>query len=346
MVKDILENIKTIKNIINRAHYLANQMIFEANHRKNKEKGDPKVGGHSSGSTSSIHITGALHLFVKTGFDHIANKPHASPADHAYTYLLDNLLHEDFSKLTIDEANVAMSSLRAFPQNGEQVFQSYHSAYDPDRHNFFPSGTVGIPPVQAGYLAHAYRFAKSQGYDVPDAHFWAIIGDSEFREGSLFEAVPDFAEREIGNLTWIIDYNRQSLDGHRITNKEIMGGTDNERIERTMAANGWEVVQIRHGHKRLQYFERPGGDTFKHWLEEELEDYELQALLLIQDHQLLRTELEKNHKSLAEFLKNMNDEELFIAVRDLGGHDIVSLVEAFENSKKNQIARLVLLLTL
>ena len=29
--------------------------------------------------------------------------------------------------------------------NGEPVFQSYHSHYDPDRHNFLPSGTVGIP---------------------------------------------------------------------------------------------------------------------------------------------------------------------------------------------------------
>ena len=223
---------KFTDSIVRRAHYLANQMIYMANHRKNQEKGDPKVGGHSSGSTSVLHIMGALHLFCKTGFDHIANKPHASPSDHAYNYLLDLLLKPDLSRLSLEEANKAMESLRDFPHNNKYVFQSYHSTYDPDHHNFFPSGTVGIPPVQAGYLAHAYRYAAHHGYEVPEAHFWAVMGDSEFREGSLAEAIPDFAERELGNLTWIIDYNRQSLDGHRITHHEMMNGSDDTRIQK------------------------------------------------------------------------------------------------------------------
>ena len=129
-----MKNIKstTIDNIIRRAHYLANQMIVMANNRKDKEKGDPKVGGHSSASSSALHIMAALHLFVKSGFDHIANKPHASPADHALNYLLDLFLHKDLSRLSLEEANKAMEGLRAFPQDGEDVFQSYHSVYDPD----------------------------------------------------------------------------------------------------------------------------------------------------------------------------------------------------------------------
>ncbi|MCB0391309.1 MAG: pyruvate dehydrogenase, partial [Bdellovibrionales bacterium] len=308
-------------------------MIFMANHRDDKEKGDPKVGGHSSASSSAIHITGALHLLVKSGFDHIANKPHASPADHAYNYLLDNLLDADNQKLSLDDANIAMSKLRAYSQNGEAVFQSYHSAYDPDRHNFFPSGTVGIPPVKAGYLAHAYRYAKEHGYEVPDAHFWAIMGDSEFREGSLFEAVPDFAEREIGNLTWILDYNRQSLDGHRITNKKIMEGTDDSRVERTMKANGWEVIQVRHGKFRMEMFKKKGGAIFQQWLEEDLEDYELQALLLLKDAKTLFTRVKDHHKEISEFLDNVSAEDFIKALHDFGGHDIEQLVDAFEKSK-------------
>ncbi|MCB0412247.1 MAG: pyruvate dehydrogenase, partial [Bdellovibrionales bacterium] len=259
-------------------------MIYMANHRDNVEKGDPKVGGHSSASASDLHILGTLHLLVKTGFDHIANKPHASPADHSYNYLLDLFLKKDFSKLSLEECNQAMQGLRAFSQNGEPVFQSYHSAFDPDHHNFFPSGTVGIPPVKAGYLALAYNYARQHGYSVPEAHFWAVIGDSEFREGSLHEAVPDFAEREIGNLTWIVDYNRQSLDGHRITNQKVLHGTDADRIGRTMQANGWEVLQVRHGHKRLALFEKmKDGDLLRKYFEEEATDYDLQVLLQLKD---------------------------------------------------------------
>ncbi|MGE0762388.1 MAG: pyruvate dehydrogenase [Bdellovibrionales bacterium] len=329
-------NFKVLDRVLRRAHYLANQMIHVANNRADVEKGDPKVGGHSSASASALHILGALHLVVKTGFDHIAVKPHASPADHSFNYMMDLLLKSDLSRLSPEEAEKAMHHLRAFPPAGEYGFQSYHSIYDPDHHNFFPSGTVGIPPVNAGYLALAYNFARKHGYEAPEAHFWSLIGDSEFREGSLHEAIPDFAERELGNLTWIIDYNRQSLDGHRITNKGVMSGTDATRIERTMEANGWEVIQVRHGQKRKAIFMLPDGEKFKRLLETDLADYELQVLLQLKTGKEIRDELLAQHKDLANFLKNVNDQDLYEALRDMGGHDLPSLIEAMEQSKRDK----------
>lgn len=337
MDKPSLKNVNrdVLDSIARRAHYLATQMIFQANHRSDKEKGDPKIGGHASASASSLHIMGALHLLVKSGFDHIANKPHASPTDHSYNYLMNLFLKSDLSRLSQEECDTAMMGLRKFSQNGEPVFQSYHSALDPDGHNFFPSGTVGIPPVKAGYLALAYRYAREHGYDAPEAHFWALSGDSEFREGSMFEAIPDFAEREIGNLTWMVDYNRQSLDGHRITNKKIMQGTDADRIEKTMLANGWEVIQVRHGHKRQALFKKPGGDVFKKFLEEELEDYELQSILLVQDMKTLKKGIAKERPHLKKFLESVTEQELFEAFRDFGGHDMIALAEAMLKSKES-----------
>lgn len=333
-LKDLDKN--TLDSIARRAHYLATQMIYQANNRSDKEKGEPKVGGHQSGSASALHIMGALHLIVKTGFDHIANKPHASPTDHSYNYLLDLFLNSDFSKLTETQKNTAMMGLRKYSKNGEHVFQSYHSPYDSDHHNFFPSGTVGIPPVQAGYLALAYRFAKDHNYNVPDAHFWALSGDSEFREGSMYEAVPDFAEREIGNLTWIVDYNRQSLDGHRVVNQKVLDGTDADRIEKSMAANGWEVIQLRHGSKRLSLFKKPGGEAFKNFLEKELFDYELQALLLVHDMKALKKGITKEHPQLKKFIESVGDEELYEALRDFGGHDMINIAEAMLKSKESK----------
>ncbi|MEK6773412.1 MAG: pyruvate dehydrogenase [Bdellovibrionota bacterium] len=332
MDKNLDRNI--LESIARRAHYLATQMIFQANHR-DKDKGDPKVGGHASASASALHIMGALHLVVKSGFDHIANKPHASPTDHSYNYLLDLFLNQELKRLSPELCDQAMMGLRKYSQNGEPVFQSYHSTYDSDHHNFFPSGTVGIPPVKAGYFALAYRYAQEHGYEVPQAHFWALTGDSEFREGSMYEAVPDFAEREIGNLTWMVDYNRQSLDGQRITNKEIMNGTDADRIERTMSANGWEVIQVRHGHKRQTLFKKTGGEVFQKFLEKDLADYELQALLLVQDMKTLKKGIIKEHPNMKKFLESISDQELSEAIRDFGGHDIIAIAEAMEISKKS-----------
>lgn len=327
---------EVLDRISSRVHYMTTQMIYLANHRPEKEKGDPKIGGHPAACASSLHITGALHLFAKSGFDYIANKPHAAPVDHTWNFVLDLFLNGDQSKFSEEQAEQTMYGLRKFPEHGEPVLQSYHSAYDPDHHGFLPTGTVGIPPVHIGYLAHAYRFLKDHGYEVPDAHFWAICGDSEFREGSLYEAIPDFAERELGNLTWIIDYNRQSLDGHRITNKEIMGGTDDQRIERTMIANGWDVIQVRHGQKRLDLFKKTDGELFRKFLEEDLQDYELQALLLVKDMPALRKGIEKAHPKLKKFLAGITDDELFWGLRDLGGHDMLLLAEAMMKSKENK----------
>jgi pyruvate dehydrogenase E1 component len=328
---------EVLNNIARRAHYLANKMIYIANTRGNVEKGDPKIGGHSSASSSALHVLGALHLVCKSGFDWIANKPHASPADHSYNYLLDLLLHDDLSRFNVDEANTAMHGLRAFSQNGEPVFQSYHSAYDADFHNFYPSGTVGIPPVNAGYMALAYRYAARHGYEVPkNAHFWSIMGDSEFREGSLAEAIPDFAERELGNLTWILDFNRQSLDGHRITNKKMIG-TDDRRIQGMMEANGWQVIHARHGQKRMKLFKKDGGQLFQEIFEGHLADYELQVGLMLTTGKALRDYLLEKQPKLDKFLKAISDEDLYAAYHDFGGHDFQTLIEAFEESKKDPL---------
>ncbi len=334
--KQVDYDVKTLNKIAQRALYLATQMIHRANERPDVQKGDPKIGGHQSASSSSLHILGALHLVVQSGFDHFAIKPHASPTNHSYNYLLDLLLKPDLSRFTLEQANQAMDGLRKFSQNGEPVFQSYHSHYDSDHHNYLPSGTVGIPPVNLGYLAHAYRFAEEHGHKVPNAHFWALIGDSEYREGSLYEALPDFAEREIGNLTWIVDYNRQSLDGHRITNKNIMNGTDDKRIERTAVANGWEVIQVRHGSLRKSLFQKPGGDVFQKYLEEDLQDYEFQALLLVSDAKVIRSQMLSDNALLKKFLDSVSDEDLYQSLRDLGGHDFEQLIEAMLKSKENK----------
>ncbi len=330
-------DLKTINSIIQRAHYLFNQMIFMANHRKNKEKGDPKVGGHSSGSASALHILGVLHLLVKTGFDFIVNKPHASPCDHAFNYLLRLFLKKDLSRCLEEEFDRSMKGLRAFSQSGEFVFQSYHSPYDPDFHNFLPSGTVGIPPVSLGYLALAYRMAGKQNYLVPKkAHFWAVAGDAEFREGSLLEAAPDFAERKLGEITWIIDYNRQGLDGHRIRHKEAFSGNDSDRIYNTMKSNGWHVIDLCHGQKRQKLFRKKQGQMFQTFLEKELDDYELQALLMIKDKKFLKKKILETHKKLKPFLDFVTDEEFYEALRDLGGHDLSLIEKALRASKETK----------
>src|SRR5262245_22188156 len=184
----------------------ATAMIHIANHRKDARPTDPKVGGHPAACSSCAHILTALHCAVRQPQDFIANKPHAAPIDHAIMGLLGIFNHPDFTWFTQAEIEATLPNLRKFSERGEAVLQSYHARSDPDAFHMLVSGSVGIPPVVSVYTALAYRYAADHATEVPevakDLHFWSMVGDSEFREGSLMEAMPDVAERELGNVTW------------------------------------------------------------------------------------------------------------------------------------------------
>ncbi len=323
---------------------MALEMIHAANHRPEieKEKGEPKVGGHPSACASSQHILAAIHLVMKRPEDYMANKPHVSPMDHALNHLLHNFREKDGSWMPEDRRKIAMKHLRHYSKEGLPVFQSYHAEADPDGYRFFPSGSVGIPPVNALYMALAYDYAWHHGFEIDeDPTFWCLMGDSEFREGSLHEAMPDAGERELKRLIWIVDYNRQNLDGTRITNEKALGGTDADRIVKLAEANGWHGVKLKHGKLREKLFASPGGDEFKRVLDEELSDFEFQALITSNNTDLIVERLAKKSSKLKAWMEKRTKEEIRNAFFNLAGHDLESLVEAFAAAKQSKKPTLI-----
>jgi len=325
-----------LTRIADRAFAQMVRMIWEANHRSDVRSGDPKVGGHPAACASSLHILAALHLAVREPQDYVCCKPHASPMDHAFQHLLQLFGREDGTWLTTKDAKAAMSRLRKFAEPGAQdVFQSYHARSDPDSFHFLPSGSVGIPPVAAVYLGLAHRYMEDHGKDVArGTHFWALIGDSEFREGSILEAMPDAAERLLGNVTWIVDYNRQNLDGTRIPNERGLHSRDCDRIQRTAEANGWRVLHVRHGAFREELFARPGGGAMRELFETTLSDYEYQLALFKRDTFLIRTLVKQHSKAAHGFCQKLSDEDLLRAFEDVGGHDLATMVEALRQARQ------------
>ena len=325
-----------LERITRRAFAHMVTMIHVANHRDDADKTDPKVGGHPAACASSLDFLAALHLHVREPGDYVCCKPHASPTDHALHHALGLFRHPDGGWFEEAEAEAVMHRLRSFSHDGAPVFQSYHAEADPDNWRFLPSGSVGIPPVAAAYLSLAYRYARQHGWDVDEPHFWCMMGDSEFREGSLLEVLPEVAERELGNVTWIIDYNRQNLDGTRIPNNRGLKGTDADRIEGTAIANGWEVIQLRHGSFREAVFARPGGKALRNAFESGLTDYHYQALLWKRDADLMRKAVTAVDKGCAKLAAALSDEEMVRLFCDTGGHDLEAIIDAFERSKQDK----------
>src|SRR6202040_1460347 len=80
--------------------------------------------------------------------------------------------------------------------------------------------------------------------DDPAGRMIALMGDAELDEGNVFEALLEGWKHDVRNLWWVIDYNRQSLDG--VVNDRLF-----QKIQDFFATVGWEVVTLKYG-KRLE----------------------------------------------------------------------------------------------
>jgi transketolase len=67
---------------------------------------------------------------------------------------------------------------------------------------------------------------------------WALTGDSEMAEGSMWEAFEHAAYTRLDNLTAIVDVNRLGQRG------ETMHGWDLDSYARRAEANGWHAIEI------------------------------------------------------------------------------------------------------
>ena len=67
---------------------------------------------------------------------------------------------------------------------------------------------------------------------------WALTGDSEIAEGSMWEAFEHAAFAGLDNLTAIVDVNRLGQRG------ETMHGWDLDSYARRVEANGWHAIEI------------------------------------------------------------------------------------------------------
>ena len=81
----------------------------------------------------------------------------------------------------------------------------------------------------------------------------ALVGDAELDEGSVWEAAVEDALSGLGNVTMIVDLNRQSLD-------RVIPGIRVRQIEGYFAAAGWQVVEAKYGRRLQALFAQPGGD--------------------------------------------------------------------------------------
>jgi len=294
-----------LQAVESRVLWLATSIIHHANRVRRTASG-VKVGGHQSSSASMASIMTALWFDHLRAPDRVSVKPHASPVLHAIEYLLGQL---DGRYLT---------TLREFGG-----LQSYPSRLKDPVPADFSTGSVGIGATATIWSALAHRYVAGH-FDVPQGgRQIALIGDAELDEGAIWEALVDPVVPRLGELLWIVDLNRQSLD--RVVPDIAYG-----RIAGMFEAAGWHTITVKYGRRLEELFERPGGGALRRRIDG-MGNEEYQRLLRSPAGEL-RERLPgtgRGRRELEKLVGQLADAELVAAVRDLGGHDLSLLLDAY-----------------
>ena len=297
-------DLKTLERIQDRVLWLSTRIVDYANNDRPNADG-LKVGGHQASSASLVSVLTALYFHYLDSEDRISIKPHASPVFHAIQYLLGNLDESYLKKLR--EAG----GLQSYPSRTK----------DPDSVDF-STGSVGLGAVAPLFAAVTRQYVDSHFGARPKSRFISVIGDAELDEGNIWEALADPAATNLGNVMWIVDFNRQSLD-------RIIPGVRIEQWRAQFEAAGWHVKEVKYGSKLSQVFKEDASSSFKQWFDQ-IPNEQYQSLFGLKPSEARERFLEGSPQGVDTFLDKFDDEELFEILTDLGGHDISSLIEAFQ----------------
>ncbi|ULN37457.1 pyruvate dehydrogenase [Mycolicibacterium smegmatis] len=295
----------TLQQIEQRVLWLSTAMIHHANRIRPNTSG-LKVGGHQASSASMVTIMTALWFEQLRSGDRVSVKPHASPVLHSLNYLLGRL----------DEKY--LTTLRQFGG-----LQSYPSrSKDPDPVDY-STGSVGIGATAPIWGAVARRFVDAHYGPTGAGRQYSLVGDAELDEGAVWEAILDPGIAELGEVVWIVDLNRQSLD-------RVVPNIAARRLEKMFDAAGWQVITVKFGRLLESLFARPGGDALRSRILD-MPNPEYQRLLRCTAGDI-RTRLPGDGPrsgEIASLIADLDDQTLTAAIRNLGGHDLATLTQAY-----------------
>ena len=230
--------------------WLSMWTIHNANHNRENVDG-LKVGGHQASSASIATIMTALYFDILNPQDRVAVKPHASPVFHAIQYLMGR------------QSADALENFRAL--GGAQSYPS--RVKDKDEVDF-STGSVGLGVAMTLFASMVQDYTRLNKLVQSSSHennqtgrMIAVMGDAELDEGNVYEALLEGWKYDVRNLWWIIDYNRQSLDG-------VVSDGLFKKIQEFFSNVGWNVVLLKYGKKLERVFSQPGGDALRRWIDD------------------------------------------------------------------------------
>ena len=307
------DELAVLESIQRRVLWLAALTVHHANSRPNPD--GTKVGGHQPSSTSVVSLMTALYFSKLGSRDVIATKAHASPVLYAIEYLRGRLAADDLRGLRV------IGGLQAYPSRRKNP-----SIVD------LSTGSMGLGAVTATFAALAGRYVEGRSRPRSPGRFIAMVGDAELDEGNVWESLLEEHVAGLGNLLWIVDMNRQSLD-------RVTPDTRRRHIAEWFQAAGWRVIELRWGRRLEALFGRRGGEGLRARLEG-MPNAEYQALLRrpagTVRKALVTAADGQVDGALDRFLGDLSDDALRDLVADVGGHDLEAILDALDEAGRER----------
>ncbi|WP_433694348.1 alpha-ketoglutarate dehydrogenase [Paraburkholderia phenoliruptrix] len=205
--------------------------------RANRAYGE--LGGHiaSYASAADLFEVGFNHFFRASASEKGAGagegagdlvyfQPHSSPGVYARAYLEGFLSEENLRHY---RREIGGPGLCSYP----------HPWLMPDFWQF-PTGSMGIGPINAIYQARFMRYLANRGLaHTQGRKVWGFFGDGEMDEPESTGALSLAAREGLDNLVFVINCNLQRLDGPVRSNGRII-----DELEAHFTGAGWNVIKV------------------------------------------------------------------------------------------------------
>ena len=191
-----------------------------------------ELGGHiaSYASAAEIFEVGFNHFFQGSAdgqrSDLVYFQPHSAPGVYSRAFLEGRLTEEQLANY---RQEIRAPGLCSYP----------HPWLMPDFWQF-PTGSMGLGPLNAVYQARFMRYLQARGLlDAGARHVWGVFGDGEMDEPESIAGLTLAARERLDNLTFVVNCNLQRLDGPVRGNGQII-----QELEALFNGAGWNVIKV------------------------------------------------------------------------------------------------------
>ena len=283
-------------------------MVVRAN------RAHPELGGHiaSYASAADLFEVGFNHFFRAD--DLVYFQPHSAPGIYARAFLEGRLDEERLNHYRRETKGKGLSSY-CHPYLMPEFWQ-------------FPTGSMGLGPINAIYQARFMRYLASRSILASEKtrKVWAFVGDGEMDEPESLAGLSLAAREGLDNLVFVVNCNLQRLDGPVRGNGSIV-----QELEGLFAGAGWNVIKLLWGSDWDPLFARDHDGILLQRLHETV-DGAFQTYAAT-DGRFNRENFFNKYPELQALAAHLSDEDIDRLRR--GGHDPVKIYAAYHAAARH-----------